>query len=267
MIDRAVRGVRFLLDHRPRHRSGLVALCHPWESGADDSPRWDDACPGGFAIDRWRVHKNQLVSTIERSPAGSPLTNPAFDVASVGFTALVAFNAAELAATIGDAELARDGSALVEALAGRWDPDRVTWGDAGATERGSGQARTLDGLLPCSSSTTGPSSTPASPPSSTRPTTGRRAVLEVCTPTNPATHRAPTGAGPAWPQLSYLLWVAARNADRPAIAASVAASTVLGACRSGLAEYWDADDGTGLGAIPQSWAGLAIIMDSRSART
>ena len=28
----------------------------------------------------------------------------------------------------------------------------------------------------------------------------------------------------------------------------------------GLAEYWDADTGTGGGAVPQSWTGLAVVM-------
>ena len=58
--------------------------------------------------------------------------------------------------------------------------------------------------------------------------------------------------GPVWPQLAYLLWLAG---------ADVAEASVRGASVSGLAEYWDADDGTGLGAIPQSWSGLALLME------
>src|SRR5206468_925070 len=58
--------------------------------------------------------------------------------------------------------------------------------------------------------------------------------------------------GPVWPQLAYLVWRAG---------ARVGDATRAGAHRSGLAEYWDPDDGTGLGAVPQSWAGLAILMD------
>jgi len=58
--------------------------------------------------------------------------------------------------------------------------------------------------------------------------------------------------GPVWPQLAYLLWRAG---------APIGASTVAGALRSGLAEYWNPDDGTGLGAIPQSWTGLALLME------
>jgi hypothetical protein len=35
---------------------------------------------------------------------------------------------------------------------------------------------------------------------------------------------------------------------------------IRGATNSGWAEYWDADDGTGLGAAPQSWAALAAVV-------
>jgi len=35
---------------------------------------------------------------------------------------------------------------------------------------------------------------------------------------------------------------------------------VRGAVESSWAEYWDPDDGTGLGASPQSWAALAALV-------
>ena len=77
--------------------AGLVELCHPWESGCDDSPRWDDAVPGGWTSDGWYAMKGELVAAIERHRPGLPLHNPAFAVGSVGFSALVAWNALELA--------------------------------------------------------------------------------------------------------------------------------------------------------------------------
>src|SRR5215831_1226930 len=33
----------YLLKYRDPERSGLVTIFHPWESGLDDSPVWDDA--------------------------------------------------------------------------------------------------------------------------------------------------------------------------------------------------------------------------------
>src|SRR5690606_30158100 len=48
LLERAGQALRFLLDHR-RRVDGLVSVVHPWETGADDSPRWDHWCHGGFS--------------------------------------------------------------------------------------------------------------------------------------------------------------------------------------------------------------------------
>ena len=40
VVERAVLGVQFFLRDR-RHPSGLIAITHPWETGCDDSPRFD----------------------------------------------------------------------------------------------------------------------------------------------------------------------------------------------------------------------------------
>jgi hypothetical protein len=259
LVERAAAGLRFLLEVRPRHRSGLVALCHPWESGADDSPRWDDACPGGWTLERWRAHKNALVATIDRSPDGSPLANPDFDVASAGFSALVAFNARELEAVAPGVGLAAAADEVVAALDERWDPERATWVDAGSTADGSGRVRSVDGLLPLLVTA--------------RPDAAGAAIASLV---DPAAHGAPFGPtgvhraepvyapqvywrGPAWPQLSYLLWLGAARASSPA-ADTLASWLRAGAEASGLAEYWDPDTGEGLGAVPQSWAGVAILV-------
>ena len=57
-------------------RGGLVELCHPWESGCDDSPRWDGTVPGGRTPEAWYALKGDLVASIERSPSGTPIHNP-----------------------------------------------------------------------------------------------------------------------------------------------------------------------------------------------
>jgi len=259
LVAPATRGLRFLLDERARV-DGLVALCHPWESGGDDCPRWDHWCPGGWDPARWYTVKGALVSRIDHARDGSPLANPAFRVASCGFNALVAFNALELAEVTGDRMLASDAMALVMLLDGQWDAELRTWVDAGDSELSSGRARTLDALLPVLASNRA-EALDAAFADLTDPT----AFGGPCGPTG--VHRSePSFAartywrGPAWPQLTYLMWVAARRRGRSKEAAALGAMLVRGAVASGWAEYWDAGDGTGLGAAPQSWAALAAVV-------
>ena len=261
LIERAVRGVAFLLRSRARHlASGLVLLAHPWESGADDSPRWDDLCPGGISPESWYRRKGELVASIVRSASGAPIANPSCIVASVGFNALIAFNAYELLTLVEDGEMRREADELVEQLDRRWDSGLSSWIDAGQTEGASGRVRTLDALLPLLV---------------TRDETARtRTHRSLFDPSEYGAAFGPCGVhrgeavfspdtywrGPTWPQLNYLFWLAAQRAGDVALAQQIARLTVAGALRSGLAEYWEPDTAHGLGAIPQSWTGLALVM-------
>jgi hypothetical protein len=227
LVERAVRGVQFIVRER-MHPSGLVAITHPWETGCDDSPRFDHW--GADDAGRWYDVKGALVT------APSQVT---FDCAPVSFSALVAWNGALL-------DL--DTSDLTAAIAARWDNDARTWTDAGASEHSSGRTRTLEALLPLLVLDQPEAMEEISDAGAFGAPFGPRGV-----------HRDELSfdarrywRGPVWPQLAYLLWLAG---------ADVAEASVRGASASGLAEYWDADDGTALGAVPQSWAGLAVLME------
>lgn len=270
VVDRAVAGLWFLLERRRRSQAGLIELVHPWESGCDHSPRWDDLmrsprAPGAELVDPydesvWFERKGELLATVHRSPSGSPLWNDEFAVGSVMFSAVVAFCAAELADSLDDSALRREVDGLREALVGRWEPGRRTWIDDGPTARGSGRVRTVEALLPLLVEHD--------------PGVIDTVVTELADPTafagdygpaqvhrDEATHRrASYWRGPSWPQLDYLLWVALRRAGRGDAARLLAAQSTLGATASGWAEYWDPDDGAPGGAAPQSWSTLPICM-------
>ena len=264
LVDQASRGLHFLIERRVRDpHSNLIEVVHPWETGCDDSPRWDDlGTPGSFDLRHWKELKNQLVTTIARGASGEPLANPACAVAPCGFNALVAFNASELAKVTAEPSLEIAATELSEALDQRFDPQRVTWVDAGALATGSGHARSIEGLLPLLV---------------TRSATAKQVVTAELV--NPRAYGAPYGPrgvhaeeasydptaywrGPVWPQLSYLLCLATRRVlgEDSAAVQQIAASTVRGALASGFSEYWNGDDGSGLGATPQSWTGLALLL-------
>ncbi len=289
LIDAAVAGLEFLVRRRPE-------LLHPWESGCDDSPRWDDWCPSAngdasaldqpkamrWDRDRWRATKGELVSALRFDPVTrSPMGSDRFSVRSAGFDALVAFNAAELASVVhneGAALLADDAIAACR-LQHRWDTSRSTWQDldrvgtlAGEAAGNSGSCRTLDALLPLLLSSV--SESPRTVGLDGRTTDA--AWREVMDPTAfggvfgpAAVHRTEASfdgsaywRGPAWPHLTYLLWFAASRAGRATEAAWLGERLVAGAMTSGWAEYWHPDTGNGLGAMPQSWAGLAVVVEA-----
>jgi len=225
IVERAVAGVEFFLRDR-RHASGLVSIAHPWETGCDDSPRFDHW--GAADLARWYDVKGDLVTRRRY-----------FNCAPVSLSALVAWNGQLLGL---------DTSEVVRALAARWDDELLTWVDAGSADRSSGRTRTLEALLPLLVFPNADAIAQLADPRAFGAPYGPRGVHRD----EPAYEPRRYWRGPVWPQLAYLLWRSG---------ADVASSSIRGASASGLAEYWDANDGTGLGAIPQSWTGLALLME------
>jgi hypothetical protein len=267
-LDRSVLGLRFLLERRRRSPAGLVEVVHPWETGCDHSPRWDDLMtPPGAGVPRdpfdqetWFRRKGQLLESVNRSVGGAPLSNDEFRVGSVAFTALVAFGADELGRAVGESELCSAAGELAEALSERWEPDLGTWVDDGLTAAGSGRTRTLEALLPLLVSADHAAvesvESDLSPGGGFGGDYGPPQVHRD----EPTHRRGSYWRGPSWPQLDYLIWVALCRSGRSSAADALARSTVAGAQASGLAEYWDPDDARPGGACPQSWSTLAVCM-------
>jgi len=269
LLDAAHRGLGFLLDRR-RHPGGGVRIVHPWESGCDDSPRFDRWCPPSWSPAAWRTAKGDLVAAVARPGAAGdpgPTTSAAFECEPAGFGALVAFNAAELA-RVGarprlDGSLAAAAGEVASVLEGRWVPGAFTWADVArqpAAFGGPVAVRTLDALLGALVVTNASQC---------------HAALDQLT--DPAAHAGafgPTGVhrsepsfdpsrywrGPTWPQLGYLLWLAARRWERADVADALAWSLAAGAQASGWSEYWHPDTGAPQGAAPQSWTGVVALL-------
>jgi hypothetical protein len=252
LVDAAVRALRWLAAHRRRAaHDGLLVVVHPWETGGDDSPRWDPWCPGRWSPSRWYAAKGALVHSTVRDAAGAAVANPRFEVAAASFNALTAWSARALAPLGAADDLRALADELTEALQSRWDPVAITWSDGGGS-----RARTLDAMV----------TTLVDP----RPVAFGALV-------DPAAYGAPAGPcgvhraepsfapdvywrGSAWPQLTYLLWRAASATGATADATTLARGLRHGATASGLAEHWNPDTGAALGAVPQSWTALAALV-------
>lgn len=276
---RARLAFEFLLRVRRRTPGGLVEMVHPWESGCDHSPRWDDLFIGGAAgpgpsvttpdggaepdpydRDFWFERKGQMVSALELVDGGA-VSSEDCRIGSVAFNALIAFCATELSEVTGDGELRSMADELSRNLSHRWDPGLATWVDEGATDSGSGRVHTLEALLPLLTET--------------RPEIIAGVVDQLVDPgsywgsfglrqVHPAEPTFDPGSywrGASWPQLNHLFAVAARRSGRCDIADRISSASLAGALRSGFSEYWNADDGTGGGASPQSWSALPATVD------
>jgi glycogen debranching enzyme len=204
--------------------------------------------------------KGVLLEAVERAPGFVPIGNPSFVAAPVGFNALLAWNARELAGITGADDLRAVADGLADALEARWDGDLVTWVDAGMHAEGSGRVRTADALLPLlverRVEVVAAAATALGDPAGLGAPYGPRGV--DCR--EPAFTPGTYWRGPAWPQLTYLLWRAAAIHGHDALATDLGRALVEGARRSGFAEAWDADDATPHGAVPQSWATLALLV-------
>jgi hypothetical protein len=244
-----------------RLRDGLLTIAHPWESGQDISPRFDDWYGDpGFAS--FGEHYAKLVRTASYDAVGVAVSNSAGVVAPAGFNAIAADAAARLPAS---PELRAWGQELARQIDRQlWNPEEDLWDDrpdeAHRPAWPCATLPTLDGVLGALAT-------------QSRPRAER--ALRQCV--GDGRFAAPFGPrflpadhpeyqpdvywrGPAWPQLNYLLVVAARRHGLADIAAELTQTTLRGVVASGFSEFWHPETGEARGATPQSWATVAVAL-------
>ena len=245
-------------SRRRPHRGRPGGALPPVGVGLRRQPALGRRRPRGVDARRaWFDRKGELVGSIERSAGGAPLHNPAFAVGSAGFSALVAWNALELAAITGDDALRRAGDELAEAVDARWDAELATWVDDGPTADGVGRrphARRAAAAAPAPAS--------GGDRRADRPRRVRRALRAPRRPSRRAHLRAD----------HLLARPGLAPAHLPALAAPPARCTTArprppcrgrwspGPSTSGFSEYWEADTGRALGAVPQTWSTLVVAL-------
>jgi glycogen debranching enzyme len=262
LIQGMLRGLSYLTTRRLR--DGLAFVVHPWETGCDDSPRWDSWYGGGhWDQQRWGDRDKQLVTSTEFDPEqDDAIWNSEFVCAQSLFNAILShafYLASELT---GDHRLRQTSFELGEAMDGLlWDDGQGMYVDRPLVGGGdSHRAPVLDGVLSALASIRRKRALECLEQLRDPSRFAGRWGLRYLPPGHPQYEPDNYWRGPAWPQLTFLAVQACRRWGLDDLAAQLAEQGKLGIVHANWSEYWNAETGRGLGAHPQTWAALAAAM-------
>jgi hypothetical protein len=285
LFPKLVAQHRYLAKSRDLGGGGLISICHPWESGLDNSPAWDRplaalqlpparyspgflprSVPTGVDYDRyvWLVttfrdagYRDEHLRDVHPFAVEDPMVNAIYLASTHAL--------AELAEIVGaDPEPHREAAACIhEGLMERlWDSD-VNW------------FRPLDlragrPLQIATVSTFGPLLDPELPAVAARGLvdlllSARFAgaagyPVPTCDIQSAAFSRDGYWRGPTWINTNWLLWSGATLQGLTVIADLLYGSTLRLIRQSGFREYFDPFDGTGRGSHDFSWS-AALVLD------
>jgi glucosylglycerate hydrolase len=287
---------RYLATARDPEGSGLVTIYHPWESGTDNSPRWDSALEAVEVGDLppYTRYDLQHVTDPSHRPTDAEydrylwllelLKRERYDEAEIydshpflvkdvlSSAILVAANEAllEIARVVGapEADLA-----LIEAwigrgrngLDGQWDPALKLCLDYDLRAGKPARVRTIAGFAPLIAGGLTDERLQDllerldSPAFAGNPRL-HRPLPPSTSPEEPAFHPRSYWRGPVWPVANWLLWWSLIRAGEPARAAHIRRETIGQLAESGFAEYFEPFTGEPLGSHEQSWT-AAIALD------
>jgi hypothetical protein len=255
------RGLGYLLRHRMR--DGLCFVVHPWETGCDDSPRWD-AWVGAsdWVQDTWLAADLRLVEAATFSPEGDATGSAELVCAPSLFNGILSHGLLVADRLLDDRRLRAAGHELGEAMDELlWDEGQGMFVDRPIVGGGeSARIPTIDGVLSALGGV-------------------RRDHAVACLEQlgDPSRFAAPLGLrylpadhpsyrpdqywrGSAWPQLTYLAVQACRRWGLDELAATIGDQGRRAIVAAGWSEHWNPETGEGLGARPHTWAALAAAL-------
>ena len=271
VLTRVERGLAWLWEKR-RTPDGLIVLVHPWESGADDSPRWDSwAAAFLHASDwtrlrwrrwRWSALDRHLVEQAEFDETGVAVGSKSFVCAPAAFNALAAHAAAEYAALTGDTGWANRSAELASLIDRHmWNATTGLWSDVAVVGGGeSVHVPTLDGVLGALVTTDAAKATRALDQLADVRRFAAPFGLNFVAREARSYHPDQYWRGSAWMQMNYLARLAALRWERDDLVNAIRAMSIRGALSGGFAEHWNPQTGRGRGAIPLTWSALVAAI-------
>ena len=287
---------RYLATYRDPEGSGLVTIYHPWESGTDNSPRWDAALeavevgdlpsyerqdlnhvdhPDERPTDEEYVRFLWLVELIKRARCDEGALNDShpFLVKDVLFSAiLVAANESllEIARVVGASQ---EDVALIEGWIGRgregleerWDQELGLCLDYDLRRDAPLRARTIAGFAPLVAGGIEAGELEAALRTLYSPyflgyPKLRRPLPPSTSPEEPRFHPRNYWRGPMWPVMAWLFWRSLELAGEVERAQAMRRAALQELAEGGFAEYFEPFTGEPLGSDNQSWT-AAVALD------
>ncbi|MDQ3104841.1 MAG: glycogen debranching protein [Actinomycetota bacterium] len=294
VYDRLLAWHRYLAHRRDPTASGLLRIYHGWESGMDNSPRWDDVYGRirvGPDLPAYQRRDITVVSDASQRPTDAEydrylwiveqLKRAGYDDSRVQETG--AFLATDVFASAVFAAANRALERLAERLGKAHGPELQQYanrfrrgvvasvdplaGLALDTDLRSGDrldVRTLAGFAPLVCGGLGPAQQRRMVELlESSDWTGneqlRWPVLPSTSPTSPDFRSRAYWRGPSWPVMNwFFVWALAARGERGA-AARLRRAALDQLADGSLAEYYEPVTGEGLGSVDQSWTAAAVL--------
>jgi hypothetical protein len=294
LFQAALRSHRWWLKARDPDGTGVVAILHPWETGSDNSPAWDDAMarvptqtttvirrkdtghvdaamrPRDIDYQRF-IH---LVDTYrdcgwdpQRQWQRAPLKIA--EVQMTGILARATEDLAALAGTFGSAAEHAELEAMLlhlrQGLESRWRPDLNRFVSRDLIAGADIEAPTQAGFMPLLALRLDESQKRAVADEMARWCDGMVVGLPTTAPSWPGFEPKRYWRGPVWAVVNWLLADGLRAQGLTDFARQLERGTVEAIERVGFAEYFDPTTGEGLGGGVFSWTAAAYLVLSRRA--
>jgi len=275
--------------------TGLVATLHPWETGMDNSPAWDDALarvpattttairrrdtthvdaamrPHGSEYQRF-IHLVDLFRDLGWNPARMLAASP-FRVADIGTNAILLRAEADLlvlARRFGSpaeqGEIAARAGRMRAAIAALWSEDHGLFLSRDLHSEAPIEVPTSAGFLPVFAGAATVARTGAMAATLARWRNHAHWLVPSTDPADPRFEPKRYWRGPVWAVVNWMIAEGFAESGDPALAALLRRQTRQLIDAGGFAEYFDPITGAGLGGASFSWTAAISLLLERDAR-